>query len=74
MELGKKIQKYLHKYMTIIDSTYNNFSKNKSELLIRLNRIETEIEAEFRRDKFSEDHYRILQNKITEYTDKIAEV
>jgi YVTN family beta-propeller protein len=69
---AKKRKSYLFRYLKTIQAAYEAAHKNKEESLQRLSQIRKEITELFNKGKISEDHYGMLDNKISEYYDKVT--
>jgi YVTN family beta-propeller protein len=70
---AKKRRSYLFRYLKTIEAAHEAAHKNKEESLQRLSQIRKEITELFNKGKISEDHYGMLDNKISEYYDKVTE-
>jgi hypothetical protein len=70
--IAKRRRSYLNKYMKTIVTAYEVSHKNKEESLESLGKIRNEIADLFNKGKISEEHYGLLDNKISEYMDKVS--
>lgn len=68
---GKRRKRYLSKYIAMIDATYNKFYQNKNECLLRLRAISYDIMESLRKDKITESHFQILNDRILEYINEL---
>ena len=69
---AKKRKSYLFRYLKTIQAAYEAADKNKEESLQRLSQIRKEITELFNKGKISEDHYGMLDSKVSEYYDKVT--
>ena len=69
---AKKRKSYLFRYLKTIQAAYEAAHKNKEESLQRLSQIRKEITELFNKGKISEDHYGMLDSKVSEYYDEVT--
>ena len=70
--LRRRERRYLNRYMTRIDSTYDTLQENDRMACIQqLESIRKEITRLFRKGRLTDSHYNILDKKISEYLQKL---
>jgi YVTN family beta-propeller protein len=67
----RRRRRYLGRYMKAIEAAYHTSTQNKEECFRRLSEIRRQITELFGRGKISESHYEILNEKISEYIEKV---
>jgi hypothetical protein len=70
---GKRQINYVSKYMTNITSTYDSLHQNKFECEKSLENIRRQVAETFSKGKLNESHYKILNEKIDEYKNKVSD-
>ena len=72
--IARKRRSNLSRYLKTILAAYEASDKNKEESLQRLSKIRRNITGLYYKGKLSEDDYGMLDDKISEYYDKVTMV
>jgi YVTN family beta-propeller protein len=74
--LRNRQRRYLDRYMTIIDTAYETLDQNNTqstkECLLHLRLVRKEISQLFKKGKISDAYYNILDNKISQYIERVS--
>jgi hypothetical protein len=68
---NKRQRRYLRSYMNLIDTVYNTLKQNKQDCRMRLNMLSIEIMELLKQGKINDSYYGILNDKVSEYVEKI---